>query len=271
LQTFDSYEVRYESAPLDPEGVDDVRLCDALRQLDAQRQHGLLFVLPNFQNPTGLTLNGLRRMMIAECAGMLRIPVLEDDAYYDLRFEGEHERPVAALIRGGPALYTGTFSKTIAPGLRVGWIYGSEEVIAKLAQLKQITDLHSGSLAQRIAFEFCARGHLEPQIARICETYRGNRDVMLAALQLEMPEGVRWTKPQGGMFVFVELPSHFDSAELLRRALEQKVMFVPGRSFFPPDSNQPEAGRNTLRLNFVSPTTEEIDRGVTTLARLVRS
>ncbi len=270
IQTFDSYEVDYAAAPLDDDGVRDDVLIANLRHA-AGSGRVFQYLLPNFQNPTGLTLSVDRRMRIAEGAADLQLPLLEDDAYYDLRYEGAALPPLAALADNPLAQYTGTFSKTIAPGLRVGWVFGSPEVIAKLAQLKQITDLHSGSLTQRLAFEFCARGHLEPQIAKLCEAYRAKRDVMLNALHRTMPDGMTWTRPRGGMFVFVTMPAGVDADVLLQRALERKLMFVPGRPFFPRNSSSESTGGNTLRLNFVSPPSDEIARGVEVLAELLRS
>jgi 2-aminoadipate transaminase len=260
IQAFDSYEVNYVTLPMDEDGIDAAALEKALESYSPK----LVFTLPNFQNPTGITLSAERRQRIAEGAAAKGVPILEDDAYYDLRYDGEPLPPIASLAKNRWAFYTGTFSKTIAPGLRVGWVYGDVDLIARLAQLKQITDLHSNSLAQRIAYEFCARGKLPGQIEFLCRSYKKKRDALLDALQRFMPPGVHWTRPQGGMFLFLTLPDGQDGDALLRRAMERGVVFVPGASFHPNGG-----GMNTLRLNFVSPQHADIERGIMILAQMI--
>jgi 2-aminoadipate transaminase len=260
IQTFDSYEVNYQTMPIDADGMD----VSALDKVLAACAPKLIFTLPNFQNPTGITLNLERRQRIAELAAIKNIPILEDDAYYDLRYDGEPLPPMASLADNPWAFYTGTFSKTIAPGIRVGWVYAHADLMARLGQLKQITDLHSSSLAQRIAYEFCARGKLPQQVEYLCRAYREKRDALLRALEQQVASDVRWTHPQGGMFLFLTLPEGQDGDALLRRALERGVVFVPGASFHPNGG-----GVNTLRLNFVSPQREDIKRGITALAQVM--
>src|SRR5205823_14163937 len=173
--------------------------------------------------------------------------------------------PVAALARNPWALYTGTFSKSIVPGIRVGYAAGDPALIARLAQLKQITDLHSSSLGQRIALRFCQEGYLDPQIARLCAAYKERRDVMLAALTTHMTGLASWTHPRGGMFLLLTLPPGGDAAGLLPCAMEAGVAFVPGGTFFPLGG-----GDHTLRLNFVSASPAQIDDGVRILAGVIR-
>ncbi|MCS6860674.1 MAG: PLP-dependent aminotransferase family protein [Abditibacteriales bacterium] len=262
IQAFDSYEVNYVTLPMDEDGMDTAALEKALASCSPK----LIFTLPNFQNPTGITLSAERRQRVAELAAAKDIPILEDDAYYDLRYDGEPLPPIASLAENRWAFYTGTFSKTIAPGIRVGWVYGDADLIARLAQLKQITDLHSNSLTQRIAYEFCARGKLPGQIEFLCRAYKEKRDAMLTALQHSMPPSVRWTHPQGGMFLFLTLPDGQDGDALLPHAMERGVVFVPGASFHPNGG-----GANTVRLNFVSPPHQDIERGITLLAQTIVS
>lgn len=256
IQAFDSYEVDYVSIPMDDHGLDPDRLGNLL----TDHAPKMLFTLPTFQNPTGLTMSLKRRSRVAEIAAARRLPVLEDDAYFDLRYEGEHLPPIAALADNPWAMYTGTFSKTIAPGIRVGWIYAHADLIVRLGQLKQITDLHSSSLAQRIACEFCLRGKLEPQVRRLCDTYRSKRDLMLRLLDTHLPAGYTRTHPEGGMFLLLSLPESCDGREVLGRTLARKVAFIPGVSFFPDGR-----GQNTLRLNFVSSKPEQIEQGILVL------
>jgi 2-aminoadipate transaminase len=263
IQTFDSYEAEYETLPVDEDGLNPADLRRALVP-DLQRPK-LLFILPNFQNPTGVTLAAERRQAVAEMVAQAGLPLLEDDAYHDLRYNGEPLPPVAALARNPWALYTGTFSKTIVPGIRVGYVAGEPALIARLAQLKQITDLHSSSLGQRIALRFCQEGYLDPQIGRLRAAYKARRDAMLAALSTHMTGVATWTHPRGGMFLLLTLPRGVDAASLLPRAMEAGVAFVPGGTFFPRGG-----GDHTLRLNFVSASPVQIDEGVRLLAGVVR-
>jgi 2-aminoadipate transaminase len=258
IQTFDSYEAQYVTLPMDENGMD----VSALEKALASCKPKMIFTLPNFQNPTGITLNVERRQRVAELAAAHNVPILEDDAYYDLRYEGEPLPPMASLADNAWSFYTGTFSKTIAPGIRVGWVYARADLIVRLGQLKQITDLHSNSLTQRIAYEFCARGKLPGQVEFLCRAYKEKRDAMLAALERHALKSARWTHPQGGMFLFLTLPEGRDGDALLRRAMERGVVFVPGASFHPNGG-----GVNSLRLNFVSSQRTDIERGIMTLAQ----
>jgi 2-aminoadipate transaminase len=261
IQIFDSFEAVYETVTVDASGADDAAIARAL----AERPPCLLFLLPNFQNPTGVTLSLARRERIAASAAQSATPLLEDDAYHDLRYDGEALPTLAALAVNPYGIYTGTFSKTIAPGLRVGWLYAQPPVVERLAQLKQITDLHTGSLAQRIVYRFCTEGHLEPQIGRLRSVYRQRRDAMLVALDAHLDGVATWTRPAGGMFLFVQLREDIEVAALLDRAMARGIVFVPGGSFHPDGR-----GGNTLRLNFVSEPPERIREGIALLAAVIR-
>jgi 2-aminoadipate transaminase len=261
LQVCDSYGARYRSVSQDEGGM-DVEAAEAALSGDC----AALFALPNFQNPTGRTLSLERRERLAAALDRSRAVLIEDDAYYDLRYEGEPLPAIGSLMREGVALYTGTFSKIIAPGLRVGFLYGPAEVVARLTQLKQITDLHTGSLSQRLVFEFVTYCDLPAQIERLRDAYRAKRDTMLAALQAAMPEGVAWTRPAGGMFLWMTLPPTMDAADLFKEALARGVIFVPGASFHPDGR-----GANTLRLNFVSAPPGKIEEGVQILGDIIRA
>jgi 2-aminoadipate transaminase len=260
LQICDSFGAVYRPVPQDEDGMDVVRAEAALAS-----GCKLLFALPNFQNPTGRTLSAERRERLAAALARTGTVLLEDDAYHDLRYEGDSLPPVGSLMRDGIALYSSTFSKTIAPGLRVGFLYGPPAVIERLTQLKQITDLHTGSLAQRLIYGFVTEANLEAQIERLQSAYRLKRDTMLAALQETMLPGVRWTHPAGGMFVWLTLPTDLNATELLKTAMARGVIFVPGVGFHPDGG-----GEHTLRLNFVSATPEKISTGVRILAEVIR-
>ncbi|MCB1416108.1 MAG: PLP-dependent aminotransferase family protein [Nitratireductor sp.] len=226
----------------------------------------------DFANPTGETLDRRARENLLDLAGELDIAIIEDAAYQRLRYDGEAIPPILALeiertgsIENCSTLYCGSFSKTLSPGLRVGWICGAKEVIAKLVLMKQAADLHSSTINQ-MAICDVAESLFEEQVAKIREAYSARRDCMLAALEREMLKTVRWTKPEGGMFVWLTLPEGFDGADLLARSLEtQKVAFVPGRAFFADGSNG-----NTLRLSFSRADEATIEEGIARLGRLVR-
>ncbi len=221
----------------------------------------LLYCMPNFQNPAGSTWTLERRQTVAAAATTAGLPVLEDDAYGDLRYEGEDLPAVAACAHNPAAIYTGTFSKVICPGVRVGYLRADAGLVERLTQLKQITDLHTGSLTQRIVAAYCEHGLLDPGIERYRSVYTARRDILLQALQTHCPSLQLWTRPRGGMFVFLTHPER-GADGLLQAAMAVGVVFVPGRSFFAHGG-----GERTLRLNFVSEPEAQIIEG----ARLLGS
>lgn len=227
----------------------------------------------DFANPTGQTLDLTARQNILDLAETLDIAVIEDAAYQALRYDGTPIPPMLALeiaqkgsIENCRTLYCGSFSKTLAPGLRVGWVCGAASVISQLVLMKQAADLHSPSLNQ-IAINTVARAVFTDHTAKLRKTYAGRRDRMLAALSTHMPEGVSWTKPEGGMFIWVTLPKSMDGGALLQEALStQKVAFVPGQAFFADRS-----GANTLRLSFSLANDTQIDEGMRRLGAAIRT
>lgn len=269
LQAWNLYGAAWHEVPSDEDGLDT----DALRLATAQRPK-LLYCQPNFQNPAGVTLTAARRRQLAEIASEQGMVVVEDDPYRVLRFEGTHLPRViteeAALRAPEPAydgnmIYLSTFSKILAPGLRIGWVVAPAPVIALLALAKQSVDLHTPTFNQMVAYDLASRGILERHAPVIIETYRQRRDAMLAALEEHFPPEASWTHPQGGMFLWVTLPTGVDAGELLRDALQQKVAFVPGAAFYPSGM-----GANKMRLNFSNATPERIFEGIARLARAVR-
>jgi 2-aminoadipate transaminase len=272
IQAFRSYQAQYLTVPVDQNGLRVDLLEDALRA-----RPKFLYVLPNFQNPAGVTLSLERRRRLVELASHYRIPIVEDDPYGQLRYEGEHLPPLVKIdaelhgcahgehaLHGG-VLYLGTLSKTLAPGLRLGWIVAPEDVIRRLVQMKQGTDLHTGTFVQMVAYETARGGFLDGHVRRIREVYRERRDAMLGALQREFPSTVRWTWPQGGLFLWVTLPPGTDSSVVLQDALREKVAFVPGTPFYPDGG-----GRESFRLNFSYCRPEVIREGVRRLGAVVR-
>jgi len=270
LQAFNPYEPRYDT--LRPAE----RINDPQAYVEAARAAGgrvaLAYAVPDFANPTGETLSEAERRNLLDLAAALDIPLIEDVAYRALRYEGEPVRPMLALdiercghVDRSRVIYCGTFSKTIAPGLRVGWICAARELAHKVVLAKQAGDLHTSTLNQMVMADVAERLY-ERQVPALVEVYRGRRDAMLAALERHMPAGVRWTHPEGGMFVWVTLPDGMDGAELLAAALEEeRVAFVPGTAFF-----ADRGGRNTLRLNFTLQSPQEIEEGLGRLGALLR-
>lgn len=269
LGAFNAYEPRYDRlVPGTNRPAADV----AASAEAAGGRVKFAYLSVDFANPTGETLTLSQREAVLDLAETLDIAVVEDAAYQVLRYDGAAIPPILALevarkgrIEECRTLYCGSFSKSLSPGLRVGWVCAAKPVIQRLVLMKQAADLHSPTLNQ-IATERVARAHFADHVARLRDTYRARRDAMLAALARHMPAGVRWTRPEGGMFIWLTLPERMDGADLLARSLEtEKVAFVPGRAFFADGSNA-----NTLRLSFSCADEAMIDEGMRRLGRLIR-
>lgn len=232
------------------------------------------YCVPEFSNPSGETISSAARETILDLAGELDIAVVEDAAYQMLRYDGEMPPPILALdiarngggIEKTRTLYCGSFSKTLAPGLRVGWVVAAKEVIRKFVLIKQAADLHSSTINQMVIAEVAPRV-FEAQVAKIRATYGARRDHMIEALKTFMPDGVEWERPAGGMFLWLRLPEGCDGAALVAHALKtERVAFVPGRAF-----HADGTGANTIRLSFSCATPDMIDRGIAGLGRAIRS
>ncbi len=231
----------------------------------------LAYLSVDFANPTGMTLTRAERANVLDLADQLDCAVVEDAAYQSLRYDGDPVPPVLALelerkgsIENCRTIYCGSFSKTLSPGLRVGWVCAARPVISRLVLAKQAGDLHTPTLNQMAVARVAADG-FGAHIADVRKTYRIRRDQMLAALDRRMPPGVTWTRPEGGMFIWVTLPEHLDGAELLQQAIARaRVAFVPGQAFFADGS-----GRNTLRLSFSNSGLDAIDTGIARLAKVI--
>ena len=260
LQSFSLYEPRYVQVPTDERGLVPEGLTPALTA-DAR----VLYTIPNFQNPTGRRLPLERRRALAAYALRAPFPVIEDDPYGALDYAGE---PLPTLLSMAPdhIVHIGSFSKVLAPGLRVGYIIAPEDLHFKLVQAKQAADLHTPSFTQRIVHEVVKDGFLDTHVPKIRALYRNQCDAMIAALERYMPEGVAWNRPEGGMFIWAGLPRHIDSMKLLEEAVAQNVAFVPGAPFYADD-----AQHNMLRLSFVTVPPAQIDEGIAKLAALVRA
>ena len=273
LQAFTMYSCDFVTVPMDDDGLMVDKLEEGLRSGPK-----FMYLLPNFQNPSGVTLSLDRRQEIIKQSDHYGIPIIEDDPYGQLRYEGEHIKSLVVLDAElqecqhngkytGNVIYLSTFSKTLAPGLRLGWIVAPKEVINRLVQAKQGTDLHSSTFDQMVAYEVGRGGFIDRHVHRIREVYGQRRSLMVKALERAFPDpsaGVRWTRPQGGLFLWVSLPEHMNSADILMEAVREKVAFVPGAPFFPGGG-----GHNTMRLNFSNANEEQIVEGIARLGRVV--
>ncbi len=251
---------------MDDDGLDVAALEQVLKGGERPR---FLYLVSCFQNPTGITPSIERKRALLRLAATYGLPIVEDDPYGELFYEGQRPPILAALdveMHGElrHVLYLGTFSKLLAPGLRVGWAVVPKALADKFVHLKQGLNLHTGSLSQALAYEVCRDGLLDRHVPTIRATYHRRRDAMLAALETHMPQGVAWTRPAGGMFIWLTLPEHIDTAALLQTSLEQMVAFVPGTSFYANGG-----GTNTMRLNFSHSSPERIAEGVARLGRSV--
>lgn len=250
---------------MDGDGVCVDLLEEKLKSLKRRRTcPPLFYTIPNFQNPTGVTLSESRRKRIADLAEEFDFLVLEDDPYSHLRFEGEHIRPIKSFDDCGRVIYTGSFSKILSPGMRLGWTVADAELTKKLILLKQTSDVSTNVLSQRIANEYIIGGYLERHLPMIRAIYGRKQKVMLTALDRHFPASAKWTHPKGGMFLWIELQDGVDTKKMFPKAIERKVAYVQGSCFFPDGS-----GRNTMRLNFTHPTDEKINEGIKRLADLI--
>lgn len=270
LQAWNAYGAEYVAVPSDENGMITDALEEALRTGPK-----FIYVLPNFQNPTGVTLSLERRHRLVELADQYGVPIVEDDPYGQLRYEGHHLPSVVELdghyqkncdtCYRGNVIYLSTFSKILAPGLRLAWVIAPPDVISKLVQAKQGADLHTSTFNQMIAYEVGRGGYLDQHILHICEVYSQRRDLMLDVMSETFPPGVQWTHPQGGLFLWVTLPEWLDAKLVLERAIQHKVAFVPGEPFFPCGS-----GYNTMRMNFSNASPEQIQSGITRLGEVLQ-
>ena len=268
LGAFNAYEARFDQLNLSGNrGAEDY-------QTAAEVEGGAVkfaYLSADFANPTGETVDRAGREKLIETCDALDCALIEDGAYQALRYEGAAVDPILALeiaakgdINACRTIYCGSFSKTLSPGLRVGWVCASEDVISKLVLVKQAGDLHSATLNQ-MAIHKVAQESFDSHVEMLAETYVARRDAMLAALTRHMPAGVDWTRPEGGMFVWITLPKGVDGTELLEKAVHDKrVAFVPGGAFFADGS-----GRNTIRLSFSLPSVDEIEEGIERLAAVI--
>jgi 2-aminoadipate transaminase len=270
LSAFKNVQATAVGVRQEADGIDLSDLESVVRRLRADgRRVRVLYVVPNFQNPTGLLIGRDKRSRLLEIAARHDLLIVEDDPYRDIYFEDstgvDDIRPIKAEDDEGRVVYLSSFSKTLAPGFRVAWIAAPAPLVAKFELAKQSEDLCTGGFDQRMVYEACHRGLLAQQIPLLRRHYRAKRDVMAGALARELTGIVRWPGPRGGFFLWATLPDRIDADVMLDRAVEQGVVYVAGSSFFVDGS-----GRNTLRLSFSAPTPERIEEGVRRLAVTIR-
>ncbi len=262
ITAFKAYGCRFIEIPTDDDGM----IMEALENtLKTTPRIKAIYVIPNFQNPTGRTWSLERRERLANLAGLYDTVVIEDNPYGELRFEGNPLPSVQSFDRAGRVLCTGTFSKIFCPGYRIGWIAGEKDIIRKYVLVKQGTDLQCNTLSQMEISKYLELYPIDEHIAKIRTVYKNRRDTMVSMMEKYFPECIRFTRPSGGLFAWVELPDYIDARDVLIKSLEKNVAFVPGGSFFPNGGKE-----NTFRMNFSNMPPERIEEGIVRLADILK-
>ncbi len=260
IQAWTAYEARFVTVPLDDAGS----RVDMLEDVLSREPVKFIYSLPNFHNPAGVTLSLERRRKLVDVAARHGVFIVEDDPYGELRFEGEDITPIAVMHKEN-TIYLSTFSNTLAPGIRLGWIVAPSKIISKLVQAKQGADLHTSTFVQMVAHDICQRGFLRQHVKHIRDTYKERCAMMLSAMDRYFPAEVHWTRPEGGLFLWVILPEGTDCMDLLKAAIEEKVAFIPGTAFYPDG----RSGHNTFRLTFATAGPEMIEEGIRRLGKAI--
>lgn len=263
LQAFTVYNPAFKEVPTDDEGM----IIEELeKMIESHDRIKFIYAIPDFQNPTGRSWSAKRREEFMEVVHKYNIPVIEDNPYGELRFEGEDLPSLKSMDKKGLVVFLGTFSKTFCPGLRIGWVIAKPELLEKYIMTKQGTDLHTSTLSQQQIAYYIEHYDFDGHIARIKGSYKKKRDLMMGAIEAHFPKEVTYIKPEGGLFLWVTVPDHIDTKELLLQCIERNVAFVPGAAFFPNSQI-----KNTLRINFSNASEEEIERGILTLAEVIKA
>ncbi|MCK5056147.1 MAG: PLP-dependent aminotransferase family protein [Candidatus Aminicenantes bacterium] len=268
IQAFNSYSAHMCGIEIEDDGIDTGMLEREIKKFIAEnRKPKFIYLVPDFQNPSGITVSLEKRKELIRIAEKYDLLIVEDSPYKQLRFEGEHE-PSFISLNSERVVSLYTFSKILLPGFRLGWMVGPESLVQKAVIAKQAVDLCAPPFNQAVFAEFMKKGLLEKQVAKIITAYREKRDFMLAKLDRYMPdlEGLKWTRPQGGLFLWLTLPGHMDTTEMFTDALEKNVAYVIGSAFDPEGKE-----RNTMRLNFSFASKEQIDQGIKRLAEVIKN
>ncbi|NLW21757.1 MAG: PLP-dependent aminotransferase family protein [Tissierellia bacterium] len=262
INAFKAYEPKFIEVDTDEEGMIMEDLEEVLKNNDNVK---FIYVIPDFQNPSGKTWSEERRIKLVELANKYNVAIVEDNPYGELRFEGEFLPAVKHYDTEGRVIFLGTFSKIFCPGLRLGWVAADEEVLSKFILVKQGADLQSSTISQMELAQFLEEYDIDKHIEKLKEVYKRRRDLMLKTMEEEFPEDVKFTYPEGGLFTWVVLPEHINARDLAVKALEKNVAFVPGGSFFPNGGNE-----NTLRMNYSNMDEARIVEGVKRLAQAIK-
>ncbi|OHD57613.1 MAG: hypothetical protein A2Y33_06145 [Spirochaetes bacterium GWF1_51_8] len=266
IMAFVAHEASISAVTIDEQGMVPELLEDKLKYLDRRKEHPkFMYLVPTFQNPTGVTIPHKRREKIYEIMCKYDLILVEDDPYGLLRFEGKREPLMKSFDDENRVIYLGTFSKILAPGFRVGWMAAPEEIIRKVSIAKQAEDLCTNSFGQFCVFEAMYHNILFPHIEEIVNLYRKKRDLMIDALETHFPKDVRWNKPQGGLFLWLVMPDYINTLTMLPKAIENNVAYVTGEPFFPNGG-----GHNTMRLNYSYATDDQIVEGIKRLADVIK-
>ena len=263
LNAFKAYQPKFIEISMDKNGMVMEELEKALEQNPNTRY---IYTIPDFQNPTGRTMSLERRKKLVELSYKYNVPIVEDNPYGELRFDGEMLPSVKSFDTKGLVIYLGTFSKTFCPGLRLGWVVASPEILSKYIVVKQGADLQTSTIAQREVSKYLEMYDLEKHIENLIKVYRKRRDLMLETMEKEFPSGVTFTRPQGGLFTWVTFPENMDAAEIMKKSLEEKVAFVPGQSFFPNGEF-----KNHGRFNYSNMSEDKIVEGIKRLGKVLKS
>ena len=266
INAFLAYGAKLVGVPLDENGMNVDLLEEKIKELKNKGENvKLIYTIPTFQNPAGVELSLERRKRMIEIAEENDLLILEDDPYGKLRFEGEAIPPIKAFDENGHVIYMATFSKILSPGIRLAYVVAPEEIAKKMVLAKQSMDLCTSTLSQTIAYHYIKNGYMKNHLPKIIEMYKRKRDIMLQSLEEYFPPGCKWTHPRGGMFLWVELPEYINTVEMFPEAIEKKVAYVTGKSFFVDGG-----GLNTMRLNFTNAGDDEIKEGIKRLAEVVK-
>lgn len=266
IQAFQTYGAELIGIKLDEHGMNADLLEKALANLKAKGEKPkFIYTIPDFQNPAGITMPEFRRLKIIEIAHKYNVLIVEDSPYRELRFNGAPQKTIYQLDGTGQVIMLGTMSKIFVPGFRLGWVVAHEDIIDKLVTSKQSTDLCTSAFLQKITAKYFDKGYFDKNLQFIISSYREKRDAMIAAFHKYMPEGVKWTEPEGGLFLFMTLPDYMDAEDLFKIAIQENVAFVLGTVFHCDGS-----GKNTLRINFSYMSKEMNEEGARRLANAIR-
>jgi len=266
LCSFKNYQSRFITVNLDSNGMKTYELEDKLRKMGEKRKKvKFIYAIPNFHNPAGVDMSLERRKHLIEISKKYSIPILEDDPYMELRYSGKNIPSLKSMDKEGLVIYTSTFSKIFAPGFRIGWIIAEKELAEKITIVKQGTDLCTNIFCQYLAHEYISSGTMDEQIPKIKKIYKRKKDIMLDAIKKYFPEKCEWTKPHGGMFIWVTLPKKIDTEKLFNEAVKHKVAYIHGAAFCVDGS-----GHNTMRLNFSNADENKIELGIKRLGNLIK-